>query len=77
MVDRIVVASSSYGTQAGMCLLLDPVYTGRAMAGLLDLVRRGEFGREETVLFWHTGGSAALFAYADGLLAEPGAARPR
>jgi L-cysteate sulfo-lyase len=154
-VDRIVVASSSYGTQAGMCLgakalgfrgqvagiaidstreeltagvaelagrtahhlgvphtvtpeevvgydgylgegyavlgdaereairlvareegiLLDPVYTGRAMAGLLDLVRRGEFGREETVLFWHTGGSAALFAYADGLLAEPGAAR--
>ncbi|MFL5263595.1 MAG: pyridoxal-phosphate dependent enzyme [Anaeromyxobacteraceae bacterium] len=74
VVDRIVVASSSYGTQAGMCLLLDPVYTGRAMAGLLDLVRRGEFGREETVLFWHTGGSAALFAYADGLLAESVAA---
>lgn len=46
-------------------LLLDPVYTGRAMAGLIDLVRRGEFRKGETILFWHTGGSAALFAYAD------------
>jgi len=51
-------------------VLLDPVYTGRAMAGLFDLVRRGEFGREETVLFWHTGGSAALYAYAGELLRE-------
>jgi D-cysteine desulfhydrase len=40
------------------------------MAGLFDLVRRGEFGSAETVLFWHTGGSAALYAYADQLL-EP------
>lgn len=48
-------------------LLLDPVYTGRAMAGLIDLVRRGEFGKKETIIFWHTGGSAALFAYADKL----------
>jgi len=45
-------------------ILLDPVYTGRAMAGLVDLVRRREFGAGETVLFWHTGGSAALHAYA-------------
>lgn len=51
-------------------ILLDPVYTGRAMAGLIDLVRRGEFAREETILFWHTGGAAALYAYADGLLRE-------
>jgi D-cysteine desulfhydrase family pyridoxal phosphate-dependent enzyme len=43
-------------------LLLDPVYTGRAAAGLLDLIRRGFFKRDETVLFWHTGGSPALFA---------------
>lgn len=43
-------------------LLLDPVYTGRAAAGLLDLVRRGFFRRDETVLFWHTGGQPALFA---------------
>ena len=50
-------------------ILLDPVYTGRAMAGLIDLVRRGEFGKRETIVFWHTGGSAALFAYAGELLA--------
>lgn len=49
-------------------ILLDPVYTGRAMAGLIDLVRKGEFGKRETILFWHTGGAAALHAYADGLM---------
>ncbi len=54
-------------------LLLDPVYTGRAMAGLVDLVRRGTVGAGETVLFWHTGGTPALDAYAEGLL--DGAAR--
>jgi D-cysteine desulfhydrase family pyridoxal phosphate-dependent enzyme len=43
-------------------LLLDPVYTGRAAAGLIDLIRRGFFSQEETVLFWHTGGQPALFA---------------
>ena len=50
-------------------ILLDPVYTGRAMAGLIDLVRRGEFGAGETIVFWHTGGTPALFAYAEELLA--------
>ncbi len=48
-------------------LLLDPVYTGRAFAGLIDLIRQGEIGRDETVLFWHTGGTSALFAYANEL----------
>jgi D-cysteine desulfhydrase len=43
-------------------LLLDPVYTGRAAAGLIDLIRKGFFRNTETVLFWHTGGQAALFA---------------
>ena len=43
-------------------ILLDPVYTGRAAAGLIDLIRKGFFGRDETVLFWHTGGIPALFA---------------
>ena len=43
-------------------LLLDPVYTGRAAAGLIDLIRQGFFRKEETVLFWHTGGQPALFA---------------
>jgi D-cysteine desulfhydrase family pyridoxal phosphate-dependent enzyme len=43
-------------------LLIDPVYTGRAAGGLIDLVRKGFFKKDETVLFWHTGGSTALFA---------------
>lgn len=43
-------------------LLLDPVYTGRAAAGLIDLIQKGFFKPTETVLFWHTGGSPALFA---------------
>lgn len=43
-------------------LLLDPVYTGRAAAGLIDLIRKGFFKKEESVLFWHTGGQPALFA---------------
>jgi 1-aminocyclopropane-1-carboxylate deaminase/D-cysteine desulfhydrase-like pyridoxal-dependent ACC family enzyme len=43
-------------------LLLDPVYTGRAAAGMIDLVRKGFFNNDETVLFLHTGGQPALFA---------------
>lgn len=44
-------------------LLLDPVYTGKTMSGLIDLVRRGRFAPTDNVLFWHTGGTPALFAY--------------
>ncbi len=43
-------------------LLLDPVYTGRAAYGLIDLIRKGSFSPGEKVLFWHTGGAPALFA---------------
>jgi 1-aminocyclopropane-1-carboxylate deaminase/D-cysteine desulfhydrase-like pyridoxal-dependent ACC family enzyme len=43
-------------------LLLDPVYTGRAAAGLIARARQGLFQSGETVLFWHTGGAPALFA---------------
>ena len=43
-------------------VLLDPVYTGRAAAGMIDLIRRGFFKPGQSVLFWHTGGSPALFA---------------
>ena len=43
-------------------LLLDPVYTGRAAAGMIDLIRKGFFKKDETVLFWNTGGQPALFA---------------
>lgn len=44
-------------------LLLDPVYSAKAFAGLLDQANRGEFGRDENVLFVMTGGTPALFAY--------------
>ena len=43
-------------------LLLDPVYTGRAAAGLIDLIHKGFFAVGTSVLFWHTGGTPALFA---------------
>jgi len=51
-------------------LLVDPVYTGRAGAGLIDLIRHGFFPETDTVLFWHTGGGPALFAskYQDRLI---------
>jgi D-cysteine desulfhydrase family pyridoxal phosphate-dependent enzyme len=48
-------------------ILLDPVYTGKAMSGLLDLSGKGYFGTEE-VVFLHTGGTPALFPYREGLL---------
>jgi D-cysteine desulfhydrase family pyridoxal phosphate-dependent enzyme len=51
-------------------LLLDPVYTGRAAAGMIDLIRKGYFKQEETVLFWHTGGTPALFSEKYANLAE-------
>jgi L-cysteate sulfo-lyase len=50
-------------------LLVDPVYTGRALAGLIDLIRTGEFRPNQKVLFWHTGGTPALFAYTQQLMA--------
>ncbi|STV72935.1 pyridoxal phosphate-dependent deaminase [Klebsiella michiganensis] len=44
-------------------ILLDPVYSGKGMAGLIDLIRKGHFRRDENVVFIHTGGSAGLFGY--------------
>ena len=44
-------------------ILLDPVYTGKAMAGLIDLARKGRFKKGENVVFIHTGGSVGLFGY--------------
>jgi len=52
-------------------ILLDPVYTGKAMAGVIDLVRKGFFKRGEHVLFVHTGGSSALYAYEEVVLGSP------
>ncbi len=44
-------------------VLLDPVYSGKAMAGLIDLISTGRIGKDETVVFLHTGGAVGLFGY--------------
>ena len=49
-------------------ILMDPVYTGKAMAGLIDLVRKGTFNKDENILFVHTGGSPALHVYMEDIL---------
>ncbi|NNF48114.1 MAG: pyridoxal-phosphate dependent enzyme, partial [Desulfofustis sp.] len=46
-------------------ILLDPVYSGKTMAGCIDLVRNGYFEGCKNILFLHTGGSPALYAYLD------------
>jgi len=46
-------------------ILLGPVYTARAMGGLLDMIQKGDLNKEKTVLFWHTGGTPELFAWAE------------
>ena len=42
-------------------ILLDPVYSGKAMAGMIDLIRKGEIGKDQTVVFIHTGGAVGLY----------------
>ena len=44
-------------------ILLDPVYSGKAMAGMIDLIRKGEISKDKTVVFLHTGGAVGLFGY--------------
>ena len=48
-------------------ILLDPVYSGKGAAGLIDLIRKGHFRKDEKLVFLHTGGSAALFGYTSDL----------
>ena len=48
-------------------ILLGPVYTARAMGGLINLIQKGYFTKDQTVLFWHTGGTPELFAWANQL----------
>lgn len=55
MIDAIKLVARLEG------ILLDPVYTGKAMAGLIDYVRNGKYHAEQNIVFWHTGGSAGLF----------------
>jgi L-cysteate sulfo-lyase len=76
-----------YGTPGPDCLeavqlvartesiLLDPVYSGKAMAGLIDHIRRGDFSRDDNVVFVHTGGTPVLFAMNE-LLGESIPRRP-
>jgi D-cysteine desulfhydrase family pyridoxal phosphate-dependent enzyme len=47
-------------------IVLDPVYTAKAMAALIDWIEKGRIGADETVLFWHTGGQLAMFYSAEG-----------
>ena len=57
-------------------VILDPVYEGKSMAGLIDLVRNGDIGADSTVLYAHLGGQPAINAYAS-LFAVDRAGRPR
>ena len=77
--NRVITDGSYYGTRYGITtaesteavsllaqlegVLLDPVYTGKGMAGLIDKCRKQHFAEGENILFLHTGGSQALFAY--------------
>ena len=53
-------------------IFLDPVYVGKAMSGVIDRCRRGVFPKDSTVVFVHTGGTPALFAYRDELVNSGG-----
>jgi L-cysteate sulfo-lyase len=57
MVEAVTLLAQTEG------LLLDPVYSGKGMAGLIDLIRKGRFNKDENIVFLHTGGSVALFGY--------------
>jgi L-cysteate sulfo-lyase len=59
MVEAVALTARCEG------ILLDPVYSGKGMAGLIDLVRKSFFRREDNVVFLHTGGATALFAYSN------------
>ena len=63
--DEMVEAIKLFARLEG--ILLDPVYTGKTAAGMIGLIRSGEFAADEKILFVHTGGSPALYAYLDTL----------
>ena len=64
MVEAVRMLAQSEG------LLFDPVYTGKGLSGMIDWIRRGLFTAEDTVIFLHTGGSAALFGYPEAFELE-------
>ncbi len=57
MVEAVKLVAKTEG------ILLDPVYTGKTMAGLIDLIQQGYFKKDDKVLFIHSGGTPALYAY--------------
>jgi L-cysteate sulfo-lyase len=57
-------------------ILLDPVYTGKAMAGLMDWARQGRYRPDENIVFIHTGGQAGLFGFCDTLSRPTQASSP-
>jgi D-cysteine desulfhydrase len=61
-------AISAFARQEG--ILLDPVYTGRAAGAMLALAKEGRFPAGQKVLFWHTGGTPAMFAFAEALTSQ-------
>lgn len=61
MVEAVALLARTEG------ILLDPVYSGKGMDGLIDLIRKGHFSKDSDIVFVHTGGSAALFGYPDTL----------
>lgn len=63
MVEAVTLMARQEG------ILLDPVYSGKAMAGLIDLVRKGHFRKGQNVVFLHTGGSVGLFGYTEAFTA--------
>jgi L-cysteate sulfo-lyase len=63
MVEAVTLMARQEG------ILLDPVYSGKAMAGLIDLVRKGHFRKGQNVVFLHTGGSVGLFGYTEAFAA--------
>jgi L-cysteate sulfo-lyase len=57
MVEAVKMLAQTEG------LLFDPVYTGKGLSGLIDWIRHDRFTKDDTIIFLHTGGSAALFGY--------------
>lgn len=76
--DQFIGKGYGIPTQAGLAamklaartdaILLDPVYTSKAMSGLMDAIQSGELTKEDTVIFLHTGGLPAVFAYRDAIM---------
>jgi D-cysteine desulfhydrase len=57
MIDAVKLVARTEG------ILLDPVYTGKAMAGMIDLIKKGFFSEKDALIFVHTGGLPSIFTY--------------